>query len=352
MDGVSRVADRGWLIFRGAWRRGLRRCSFDGQFQRIEDAAGVAVGHVHQMGQGVIVNLHVELAVPAFGIRQRLARDGEEVILGQRLELEDAGAADQRLVDLEIGVLGGGADEDHGAVFHPRQQRVLLRLVEPMNLIHEQDGALAELTAPLLRGRDSRADIGHAGQHRVDGDEVGACGVGDNPRQGRLTRARRPVKDDRAQLIGLDGATQQPARPDDVFLADELVQGARPHARCQGCFLLRQFLAAGVKEIRGFAHGVIVPRSNVARNVATGYNACMHTRRPPTDLRAHRKRTDRNLALAVVIFLVGVGGALIALIYGAGAAVLGLTCLLFGAGLFGLLWLILTLLERWADRDA
>ncbi len=78
----------------------------------------------------------------------------------------------------------------------------------------------------------------------------------------------------------------------------------------------------------------------------------MHTRRPPTDLRAHRKRTDRNLALAVVIFLVGVGGALIALIYGAGAAVLGLTCLLFGAGLFGLLWLILTLLERWADRDA
>ncbi len=77
----------------------------------------------------------------------------------------------------------------------------------------------------------------------------------------------------------------------------------------------------------------------------------MDTQRPPTDIRAHRRRTDRNLALAVVIFLVGVGGAAIALVYGAGAAVLGLTCLLFGSGLFGLLWLILTLLERWADRD-
>lgn len=78
----------------------------------------------------------------------------------------------------------------------------------------------------------------------------------------------------------------------------------------------------------------------------------MNDSRPPTDLRAHRRRTDRDLALAVVIFLVGVGGAAIALVYGAGAAVLGLTCLLFGAGLFGFLWLILTLMERWADREA
>ncbi len=63
-----------------------------------------------------------------------------------------------------------------------------------------------------------------------------------------------------------------------------------------------------------------------------------------------RRKTDRNLALAVVIFLVGVGGALIALIYGGGAAVLGLVCLLSGAGVFGLVWLILTLIERWAER--
>jgi hypothetical protein len=70
--------------------------------------------------------------------------------------------------------------------------------------------------------------------------------------------------------------------------------------------------------------------------------------RPPTDYRTHRRKSDRDLALAVVIFLVGVGGALIALIYGGGAAILGITCLLGGAGIFGLLWLILTLLERWS----
>ncbi len=44
----------------------------------------------------------------------------------------------------------------------------------------------------------------------------------------------------------------------------------------------------------------------------------MDIKRPPTDYRRERRRTDRNLALAVVIFLVGVGGTLIALIYGGG----------------------------------
>jgi hypothetical protein len=72
--------------------------------------------------------------------------------------------------------------------------------------------------------------------------------------------------------------------------------------------------------------------------------------RPPTDYRAMRRKTDRNLALAVVIFLVGVGGALIAFVYGGGPAALGLVCLLAGAGIFGLLWLILTLMGRWAGQ--
>jgi hypothetical protein len=73
--------------------------------------------------------------------------------------------------------------------------------------------------------------------------------------------------------------------------------------------------------------------------------------RPPTDLRRNRRSLDRNLAWAVVIFLVGVGGALIVLFFGTGPAVAGIACLLSGAGIFGLLWLILTLMGRWAKDD-
>ncbi len=236
----------------------------DGQLQRVEDAAGVAVGHVDQVGQGVVVDLDVQLAVAALGIGDSLPRDVEEIFFGQRLELEDAAAADQRLVDLEVGVLGGGADQDHRAVLDPGQQRVLLGLVEAVDLVDEEDGALAELAAALLRGGDGGADVGHAGQHGVDGDEMRPRGVGDDARQGGLAGARRAVEDDRAELVGLDGAAQQPARADDVLLADELVQGARAHARGEGRLLLGQFLAAGIEEIGigGFGHGDIVARRN------------------------------------------------------------------------------------------
>jgi hypothetical protein len=73
--------------------------------------------------------------------------------------------------------------------------------------------------------------------------------------------------------------------------------------------------------------------------------------RPPTDLRALRRRAERQLVFWILFFLVVVGGTAIALVYGQGAAALGVVCLLGGAGLFGLLWLIISLVERWAGRD-
>ena len=66
----------------------------------------------------------------------------------------------------------------------------------------------------------------------------------------------------------------------------------------------------------------------------------------PTDLRTRRKREQRRLFWVVAAFLVVVGGIAIALVYGPEAVVLGLVCLLAGAGILGLLWLFLTLIER------
>lgn len=71
---------------------------------------------------------------------------------------------------------------------------------------------------------------------------------------------------------------------------------------------------------------------------------------PPTDYRRRRRQDERNLFLAVIAFLLLVGGGLIFLFYGIGGLVTGLACLLFGVGLLLLLWLILTGIERWANR--
>jgi len=66
----------------------------------------------------------------------------------------------------------------------------------------------------------------------------------------------------------------------------------------------------------------------------------------PSNPRAQRKREQRRLFWAVVVFLVVGGGVSIALAYGSRAIVLGVICLLAGAGILGLLWLILLLVER------
>jgi protein-S-isoprenylcysteine O-methyltransferase Ste14 len=69
--------------------------------------------------------------------------------------------------------------------------------------------------------------------------------------------------------------------------------------------------------------------------------------RPPTDYRRFRRETDRKLAIAVVLFLLVVGTGLIALIYRPSAGILAFICLLGGVGIIALLWILLTLIERW-----
>src|SRR5690606_41292803 len=46
----------------------------------------------------------------------------------------------------------------------------------------------------------------------------------------RLSRSRWPVEDHGTQLVGLDGPSQEPPGTEDPVLADELIEGARPHA--------------------------------------------------------------------------------------------------------------------------
>lgn len=73
--------------------------------------------------------------------------------------------------------------------------------------------------------------------------------------------------------------------------------------------------------------------------------------RQPTDLRRLRRDTNRRLLLLVLFVLVVVGGGLVALLYGAPAAVLGIACLLAGAGVIVAIWLALSLIGKWAGDE-
>ena len=65
----------------------------------------------------------------------------------------------------------------------------------------------------------------------------------------------------------------------------------------------------------------------------------------------HRRATERQLAAGGCLLLVLLGGGLIALLYGRGAALVGVGAIALVGGLGVLLWLILTLLTRWAESN-
>ena len=66
----------------------------------------------------------------------------------------------------------------------------------------------------------------------------------------------------------------------------------------------------------------------------------------PIDMRRYRRREQQRLFWIVAAFLVVVGGLTIGLVYGLRSVILGVVCLLAGAAVLALLWLILNLLER------
>jgi hypothetical protein len=65
----------------------------------------------------------------------------------------------------------------------------------------------------------------------------------------------------------------------------------------------------------------------------------------------HRRQTQTRLIIGGLLILLAVGGGLVGVLYGRTAAFIALTCLSAAAGIFGLLWLILALLELFVKED-
>ena len=205
----------------------------DRGFEGAQGAARVAAG-LHDDGvQRVRFNGRATPAQSPLAVVERALDESAKQVRRQRLERVDAGPREQRADHFEGRILGRRADQGDGAVFHVRQDHVLLRLVEAVDLVDEEDGPLP-LPFPADAGvRDELAQLGDAGRDCGEGREVGVAALGDEARQRRLAAARRSPEDQRGDVVGVDRTPQRALRSDEVLLPDELVEGARTHARCE-----------------------------------------------------------------------------------------------------------------------
>ena len=204
-------------------------CERHGQLEDVERAARVAVGEPRDQPERGGLGLDPGRPEPALGIRERARQDGDDVVLGERLQHVDPAARQQGGVHLEGRVLRRRADQRDGALFHVGQEGVLLRLVEAVDLVDEQDRAAAAEHALGLRLGDHRADLLHAGHDGGERHEARARHVRDELRQRRLARAGRAPEDHRVERAVLEGAPEHLAGADQVLLPHHLVEGARAH---------------------------------------------------------------------------------------------------------------------------
>ena len=151
----------------------------------MSSSAAVAVGHCDQHGARIVVErelLPLDLLRPRQEIGERLRLE--------RLEDEDAGAREERGVELEGRVLGGGADQRDGAVLHHRQEGVLLGAVEAVDFVDEEERPLAHLAAGARR-LEGLLEVGDAGE---DGRNLLEMEIGLARREGgRRLSCRSPA---------------------------------------------------------------------------------------------------------------------------------------------------------------
>ena len=110
-----------------------------------------------------------------------------------------------------------------------RQQGVLLRLVEAVDLVEEEDRALAVQREPLLRLGDRGPDVRDAGHHRAHRGELGADLRGEEAGEAGLARARRAPQQQRGEVAAGDAPAQRTSLADEVLLPDELLEVPRSH---------------------------------------------------------------------------------------------------------------------------
>ncbi len=142
---------------------------------------------------------------------------------------EHLGAGKERGVDLEGGILGRGADEHDVAGLDAGQEGVLLRLVEPVNLVDEDDRPPAGRPPEPLRLAHHLADFLDPRQNGAERHEARLGRLRDDPRERRLARPRRTPEDDRLEQVALDRLAQRFPGREQILLADQLVEGPRPH---------------------------------------------------------------------------------------------------------------------------
>ena len=155
-----------------------------------------------------------------------------EDIIGS--EAEELASRQERRVQGKGRVFRRCADEDDASFLEKRKKDVLLRTVEAVNLVEEEEVTLPFASAPKLRILENPADLANTGQSSGTVDEPGLRPQRDDPSDRRLPGPGRSPKEERSVSVALDERAERSVRAEQVFLADHIVENRRTHPLGEG----------------------------------------------------------------------------------------------------------------------
>ena len=141
------------------------------------------------------------------------------------LELKHRAAAQNRVVDVKIGVLGRGRDQRYFAGLDELQKALLLLFVEILDLIQIHQRTVGREEGIQLV--DDRLDIRDARRGGVEMIQLAVGLLCDDGRDRGLAHAGRAVKNQVRDIAALDHAAQQAVFAQQVLLADHIVERFR-----------------------------------------------------------------------------------------------------------------------------
>jgi len=208
---------------------GVRFRAFGAELEGVVGGASVAVGERGDAEEHVVGDGDFFVDEAAFLLGQGAPEEFDKLRGGVGFEDVDLGAGEKRRDHFERGIFGGGADKEDVAGFDVGKEGILLGLVEAVDFVDEDDGALAGPGFALGIGHDF-LDFLDAGGDGAERDEFGFGEAGDEAREGGFAAAGRPPEEHGCEIVGFDLDAEGFAGAEEFFLADEFVEGAGAHA--------------------------------------------------------------------------------------------------------------------------
>ena len=176
----------------------------DPELHGIQCTPRITAGHIRKKFKRVVIDHSTIIPHSLITVIDCTQDQRADILLTQSPELKNNRTGEKSTVDLKIRILRRCTDQYDRSILHKRKKIILLSFIKTMDLVDEQNGLLTIHTKLFLRFLYDLLHILLARNRSIDLSKIGTGRIRDHLSKRRLTSPRRPIKNNRSQLIRLD----------------------------------------------------------------------------------------------------------------------------------------------------